>query len=202
MSSESDGSHKRDGAKPFFFSAFFYDESQAIDTLETCRWPAGYVCPRCGSQTKIYDLNSRQIGLKKCGACGRTFNVKTLTIFEDSRIPLYKWFQLIYLVVFSPNHIGIVEISYAVGIAYKTSWRINRIIKDRIDIEVFSNNNNRDAAETNLSNTAALLPELLKDSVLKEGKQNINFVLRASEFSASIEIDDFKNIIRKLIEID
>lgn len=192
-----------DGAdgKPVFLAPVFFREASAIAFLEACRWPDGYICPRCGSQTKIYSLNSRQIGLKKCGACNRTFNVKTGTIFEDSRIPIFKWFQLIYLVVFSHQHVGIVEISYTVGIAYKTSWRINRLIKENIDLHV-SIDDADDATSDEGPARAINIAEILGNPTLKNEKLNINFVLRASEFELQAKFDDFRDVILKLLEIE
>lgn len=191
--------HADDSAKPIFLSEFFYDEMEATTFLEACRWPDTHVCPRCGSQSKIYELNSRQVGLKKCGVCVRTFNAKTGTLFEDSRIPLNKWFQFIYLVVFSPLPIGIVELSYTVKIAYKTSWRINRIVKDKIKIDEFENgicdveDNDSDSITTPLS-------EILKNGFLKEREKDINFIIRAAEFSYGVQLNDFKKVICDLID--
>lgn len=77
------------------------DEDLARDFIEMLRWPNGAVCVHCGS-FRVYRVTANTAkkvrkGLYKCGDCDGQFTVTVGTIFEDSRIPLNKWFHAIHL---------------------------------------------------------------------------------------------------------
>jgi transposase-like protein len=79
--------------------AHLHDETTAYAVVEAILWPHGPVCPRCGSLDRIGKMNgkSTRIGVYKCYACRKPFNVKVGTVFESSHIPLHKWLQAILL---------------------------------------------------------------------------------------------------------
>ena len=69
--------------------------------LEHVRWPNGQiVCPHCGSVSeKHYRLtkDGKFEGLYKCKDCRERFTVTVGTMFENSHVPLRKWFLAIYM---------------------------------------------------------------------------------------------------------
>ena len=74
----------------------FPTEESCIEHLEVLRWPHGVICPHCGSSRKIYRLTR---GYKyKCADCEKDFSVRKGTIFEESKLPLRKWFVAAWLV--------------------------------------------------------------------------------------------------------
>lgn len=77
----------------------FRDEEAAYAFVEQRVWPEGPVCPHCGSNRRIGRLNgaSTRIHTYKCYDCRRPFTVKLGTIFQDSKVPMHKWLQLIML---------------------------------------------------------------------------------------------------------
>ena len=64
--------------------------------LASLRWPKGPRCPWCQAE-EPWPLS--QPGYK-CRACKREFKVTTGTLFADSRIPLRRWYHLIWGMVF------------------------------------------------------------------------------------------------------
>ena len=69
----------------------FPDEEAYIKHLERIRWPDGViVCSHCGSSRKIHRVTRGH--LYKCADCKKQFSVRKGTIFEESRLPLRKWF--------------------------------------------------------------------------------------------------------------
>src|SRR6267143_776666 len=72
----------------------FPDEKAAIDHFRALRWPNGMACVYCGSMERVYDL---KMGKHKCGDCKEKFTVRHGTIFEDSKLPLRKWYAAIFL---------------------------------------------------------------------------------------------------------
>gem|GEM_PF-2966319 len=62
------------------------------------------------------------VGLKKCGHCWKQFIVKVGTIFESNHVPLFKWFQAVYLLASSKNGISAYQSHRMLGVRYKTAW--------------------------------------------------------------------------------
>lgn len=62
--------------------------------LEALRFPKGVFCLRCESK-KISRIYKRKQFV--CDACNYQFSVTVGTIFQDSHLPLQKWFAAIYL---------------------------------------------------------------------------------------------------------
>src|SRR6185295_3210257 len=71
----------------------FKDKKVCLKHLEEMRWENGIVCPHCKSKEKMYRLRFNF----KCSSCLKQFSVTKGTIFENSNIPLQKWFVAIYL---------------------------------------------------------------------------------------------------------
>ena len=94
--------------------------SQGGAHLEKFRWPVAIVCPCCGSSRKIYKLTRNDS--YKCADCHKQFSVRKGTIFEESRLPLRKWFAAIWL--FSSNRKGIssYQLAREIGVTQKTAW--------------------------------------------------------------------------------
>ena len=74
----------------------FPDEAACVEHLESLRWPSGIICPFCGESGKIQRYKTRLI--YKCGDCRKQFSVRKGTIFEESRLPLRKWFATAWLI--------------------------------------------------------------------------------------------------------
>jgi transposase-like protein len=125
----------------------FANEDEARQFLESVRWPAGPVCPHCGSQgawpikTKPRTLKTGKTsparsGLYKCAAykCGEQFSVTVGTVFERSKIPLTKWLMATSLLASSNKGISARQLHRTLGVTYKTAWflvqRIREAMKD------------------------------------------------------------------------
>ena len=87
----------------------FPDEATAKTHLFNLRWPAGKVaCPRCGKDEKIYrraprkdEAVSYRWTCKSCNKNGYGFSLTTGTIFEEAKLPLHKFFQILLLMLTS-----------------------------------------------------------------------------------------------------
>lgn len=60
--------------------------------------------------------------LFKCAHCKKQFSVKTGTIYENSNIPLQKWFLTFYLISLSKKGISSIELSKTIGVTQKSAW--------------------------------------------------------------------------------
>ncbi|MGK2896312.1 MAG: IS1595 family transposase, partial [Candidatus Saccharimonadales bacterium] len=98
----------------------FGTEEQCQHFLFKNRWVDGVTCPKCGEiNVKTYKLASGRI---KCASCRNTFTVRTRSVFEDSPVPLQKWFLAIYLCVSYKKGISSIQLSKFIGVTQKTAW--------------------------------------------------------------------------------
>src|SRR3954469_11869613 len=101
-------------SEPVLSDTRFHSEEAAYAFIEAKLWPNGPVCPHCKVVGRAYRLKgaATRIGLLKCSACRKQFNVKVGTIFEGSHIPLRKWLQAFHLMCSSKN---LFESAYCAG---------------------------------------------------------------------------------------
>lgn len=88
--------------------------------LEHLRWPKGVICPHCGSSRKIYRVS--RSNSYKCSDCRKEFSVRKGTIFEESRLPLRKWFAATWLVTSNRKGISSCQLAREIGVTQKTAW--------------------------------------------------------------------------------
>lgn len=97
----------------------FPDEQSCIDHLRAIRWRDGEACPYCGGG-KIYHFSDRKTF--KCGECGQRFSIKVGTIFEDTKLPLRKWFAAIWMITNHPKGIASTTLAKDLKVTQKTAW--------------------------------------------------------------------------------
>lgn len=97
----------------------FPDEQSCIDHLREIRWRDGEFCPYCGGM-RIYHFSDRRTF--KCGDCRQRFSIKVGTIFEDTKLPLRKWFAAIWMITNHPKGIASTTIAKDLHITQKTGW--------------------------------------------------------------------------------
>ncbi len=98
----------------------FKDEKACVEHLAKLRWPSGIVCPICGSTRKIYKLTRGHN--YKCADCTNEFSVRKGTIFEESRLPLRKWFMAAWLMTANRKGISSCQLAREIGVTQKTAW--------------------------------------------------------------------------------
>jgi len=97
----------------------FSDEQVCIDHLRAIRWKDGAYCPYCGS-TKVYHFSDNRT--HKCGDCRQRFSIKVGTIFEDTKLPLRKWFMAIWMVTSHTKGIASTQLAKDIQITQKSAW--------------------------------------------------------------------------------
>ena len=99
----------------------FPDEQACVEHLRAIRWKDGEFCPHCGS-TKIYCFSDRKTF--KCGDCRARFSIKVGTIFEDTKLPLRKWFVAIWIITNHPKGIASTTLAKDLKITQKSAWSV------------------------------------------------------------------------------
>jgi len=117
-----------------------WSEEECREYLERQRWPDGARCPKCGAAepwkiTRKTATKNTVRSLYRCRACKRQFTATVGTIFEDSKIPLNKWFAAIYLMCASKKGISAHQLHRQLGVTYKSAWfmcqRVRYAMSDR-----------------------------------------------------------------------
>lgn len=110
-----------------FLQILQWTEEQCRNFLEEKRWPNGPRCPKCGTSepysiTRKSRTKNTVSKLYKCRSCKKQFTATVGTIFEDSKIPLNKWFAAIYLMCSSKKGISAHQLHRSLDITYKSAW--------------------------------------------------------------------------------
>ena len=122
-------------AKSILSAPHFQDEVAAFAYVEAKLWPAGPVCPHCGSfGDKVGKLNGKttRLGLHKCyqAGCRKPFTVRMGTIFESSHLPLHLWLQVIHLMCASKKGLATRQIQRMLQCSMKTAWFLGHRIRE------------------------------------------------------------------------
>ena len=107
---------------------YFADADVALQHMVELRWPDGVSCPTCG-RTDVRFIKTRRLWECKEKHARRQFSAKVGTIFEDSALPLDKWFVAIWMVSNCKNGISSYEMARALGITQKSAWHMNHRIR-------------------------------------------------------------------------
>ncbi len=95
-------------------------KAKCIAYLEKLRWGKKPVCVFCGDKEHITKRNGTT--RYHCNKCNKDFSVLVDTIFEDTRLPLIKWFQLIMLILNAKKGISAKQLMRDINIGYPTAW--------------------------------------------------------------------------------
>lgn len=111
---------------------YFADAGRTLAMAVSLRWPEGVHCPTCG-RTDVRFLSTRRIWECKEKHAKRQFSAKVGTIFEDSALPLDKWFVAIWAVANCKNGISSYELARAIGCTQKSGWFMLHRIRIAMD---------------------------------------------------------------------
>lgn len=96
----------------------FPDEQSCIDYLEKMRWNGNVISP-FDTTSKVYKCKGNKY---RCKNTGKYFNVKTSTIFDNTKMPLQKWFMAMWLVTSHKKGISSLQLGRDIGITQKSAW--------------------------------------------------------------------------------
>lgn len=110
---------KREIKSLYEFFEVFPDEQAAIDHLRAIRWKEGAFCPYCKSKRVMHFSDKKT---HKCHDCRNRFSIKVGTIFEDTKLPLRKWFAAVWLITSHKKGIASTQLAKDLRITQKTAW--------------------------------------------------------------------------------
>jgi hypothetical protein len=118
----------------------FDTEQKCIDHLENLRWNGILISPFDPSST-VYCCSKNTY---KCRNSGKYFNVKTGTLFHNTKVDLQKWFVAIWIVSKQNKKINSVALGHELGITQKSAWYMIKRIKQYIQSDANTFEKKRD----------------------------------------------------------
>ncbi len=102
------------------FQADFSGEEACQQYLAACRWPDGFVCPRCGDR-RAYELANQRRW--QCASCRHQVSLTSGTILHRTKIPLTHWFWATYLMTTDKRGVSALLVQRQLGLScYETAW--------------------------------------------------------------------------------
>ena len=109
------------------FQKKYSTEEACREHLFKLRWPTGYSCPRCNHKEHYFHRNRH---LYHCKSCNYQVSLTAGTIFHKTRVPLRKWFWMIYLMGHQKSGISMMSLQSMLEIkSYKTVWLMGHKIR-------------------------------------------------------------------------
>ena len=109
------------------FKRQFGTEDDCRNRLREWRWPNGFTCDRCGSKKEPYRNKNRNI--YQCKDCGYQASLTAGTIFHKTRLPLSRWFLMIYLIEITDKKI---RLSYFQRLWATNNYKAVWVMADKI----------------------------------------------------------------------
>lgn len=96
----------------------FPNEEVCIKHLEQLRWNGNVVSP-FDETSKVYVCKGNKY---RCKNTGKYFNVRTQTLFDNTKVELQTWFLAIYLVTAHKKGISSLQLGRDLNVTQKTAW--------------------------------------------------------------------------------
>ena len=104
---------------PEFQRQFGTDEA-CQQYLAACRWPDGFVCPRCAGR-RAYAISARRRW--QCVACRHQVSLTSGTVLHNTKLPLMQWFWAAYLMTTDTRGVSALLLQRQLGLRrYETAW--------------------------------------------------------------------------------
>jgi transposase-like protein len=100
-------------------NTLFGTEDKCRELLVRLRFPEGPQCLRCKGPVVKLDTDKQ---LFYCKDCDYQFSVTSGTVFNDSHLPLAKWFLTTHLLCEAKKGMSACQVQRTVGMSYKTAW--------------------------------------------------------------------------------
>ncbi len=109
-------------------------EEVCAGILRHWRWPDGEVrCVKCGSRRVVRDGARDYCRKYSCSSCNAYFNDRTGTIFQDTKLPLSKWFVVALLI---ESEASVAEISRRVDVSYRNAYYVAKKLRETPDLRI------------------------------------------------------------------
>lgn len=108
-------------------SKHFSTEKICRKHLEQIRWGGKPICPHCNHDKAWRFKDDKTF---RCAGCKKKFTVIVGTIFENTNLPLTKWFMAIYLILNHKKGISSLQLGRDIDITQKSAWFVNHRLRE------------------------------------------------------------------------
>ena len=100
-------------------TSYFTSDEKCKQAIIESRWADGdVVCPYCGGHHCV----TRKDGKFRCKHCRRNFSCLVGTIFENTKLPLIKWFLAMYFISSHKKGISSYQLATNIEVTQTTAW--------------------------------------------------------------------------------
>jgi len=100
-------------------TSYFTSDEKCKQAIIQSRWSDGdVVCPYCGGHHCVV----RKDGKFRCKHCGKNFSCLVGTIFENTKLPLIKWFLAMYFISSHKKGISSYQLATNIEVTQTTAW--------------------------------------------------------------------------------
>ena len=118
-------------------TSYFTSDEKCKQAIIESRWSDGdVVCPYCGG----HHCAVRKDGKFRCKHCGKNFSCLVGTIFENTKLPLIKWFLAMYFISSHKKGISSYQLATNIEVTQTTAWYMLqkvRLLYPQSDAEAF-----------------------------------------------------------------
>ena len=118
-------------------TSYFNSKEKCQQAIIESRWSDGdVVCPYCGH----HHCAKRGDGRFRCNHCLKNFSCLVGTIFENTKLPLIKWFVAMYLISSHKKGISSHQLSHDINVTQASAWYMLqkiRLLYPQTDAEAF-----------------------------------------------------------------
>jgi transposase-like protein len=115
----------------------FASEQDCHAHLVALRWPEGVRCPACDGRKTSEIKPPAPPGTQRtpertvyeCRFCLRQFTVTSGTAFQDTHLPLSKWFRAVEMWIDSGGKLKARALERELGVTYRTAWLLRQKLK-------------------------------------------------------------------------
>lgn len=112
------------------FTDTFPNEESCIKYFEKLRWKDGVVSP-FDKTSKVYKCKNNKY---RCKNTGKYFDVKTGTVFANTKLPLRYWFYAMFLFLSHKRGVSSCQLARDLGITQKTAWNMLNKVRSYMNV--------------------------------------------------------------------
>ncbi len=113
------------------FQKHFDTEEKCREYLEQQLWNGTPACPYCGSLNVHRFPNGKKFNCRE-KQCRLNFSITVGTIYENTKLPLTKWFLATYILAVHSKGISSLQLASFLGVTQKTAWHLNHRIREML----------------------------------------------------------------------
>lgn len=119
--------------------AIIKNNKMSVKLIRKVRWKGQITCPGCGCINGITTHSNLKNAVRRyyCSNCPRTFTDLTGTIFEKTKVPLWKWIYGLIVLLESTGSLSAAELSRNIEVSYPTALKMLRKIRHSLADERF-----------------------------------------------------------------